>query len=82
MLPGGVSVSRGADLVMPGSGMPGKIAGYRLEGHIGQGDMAVVRLAQDERLDRKVAVKVLAPELTLDAAFRARLLDQVRAAAE
>ena len=75
-------MSRGADLVMPGSGMPGKIAGYRLEGHIGQGDMAVVRLAQDERLDRKVAVKVLAPELTLDAAFRARLLDQVRAAAE
>ena len=82
MLPGGVSVSRDADLVLPGSGMPGKIAGYRLEGHIGQGDMAVVRLAQDERLDRKVAVKVLAPELALDAAFRARLLDQVRAAAE
>ena len=82
MLPGGVSVSRGADLVLPGSGMPGKIAGYRLEGHIGQGDMTVVRLAQDERLDRKVAVKVLAPELALDAAFRARLLDQVRAAAE
>ena len=75
-------MSRGADLVLPGSGMPGKIAGYRLEGHIGRGDMAVVRLAQDERLDRKVAVKVLAPELTLDAAFRARLLDQVRAAAE
>ncbi len=82
MLPGGVSVSRGADLVLPGSGMPGRIAGYRLEGHIGQGDMTVVRLAQDERLDRKVAVKVLAPELALDAAFRARLLDQVRAAAE
>ena len=62
--------------------MPDKIAGYRLEGHIGRGDMAVVCLAQDERLDRKVAVKVLAPELALDAAFRARLLDQVRAAAE
>ncbi len=77
-----MSVSRGADLVLPGSGMPGRIAGYRMEGRIGRGDMAVVRLAQDERLDRKVAVKVLAPELTLDAAFRARLLDQVRAAAE
>jgi hypothetical protein len=44
--------------------------------------MAVVSLAQDERLDRKVAVKVLAPELALDAAFRARLLDRGRAAAE
>ena len=75
-------MSRGTDLDLPGSGMPGKIAGYRLEGHIGRGDMAVVRLAQDERLDRKVAVKVFAPELALDAAFRARLLDQVRAAAE
>jgi serine/threonine protein kinase len=62
--------------------MPGKIAGYRLEGYIGEGDMAVVRLAHDERLDRKVAVKILAPELARDAAFRARLLHQVRAAAE
>jgi serine/threonine protein kinase len=75
-------VSRGTDPVLPGSGMPGKIAGYRLEGHIGEGDMAVVRLAHDERLDRKVAVKILAPELARDAAFRARLLHQVRAAAE
>jgi serine/threonine protein kinase len=62
--------------------MPGKIAGYRLGRHIGEGDMAVVRLAHDERLDRKVAVKILAPELARDAAFRVRLLHQVRAAAE
>jgi serine/threonine protein kinase len=62
--------------------MPGKIAGYRLEGHIGEGDMAAVRLAHDERLDRKVAVKILAPELARDAAFRVRLLHQVLAAAE
>jgi serine/threonine protein kinase len=75
-------VSRATDPVLPGPGMPGKIAGYRLEGHIGEGDMAVVRLAHDERLDRKVAVKILAPELARDAAFRARLLHQVRAAAE
>jgi serine/threonine protein kinase len=81
-LPGGVFVSRGTDPVLPDSGMPGKIPGYRLEGHIGEGDMAVVRLAHDEHLDRKVAVKILAPELTRDAAFRARLLHQVRAAAE
>ena len=75
-------MSRGTDPVLPGSGMPGKIAGYRLEGYIGEGDMAVVRLAHDERLDRKVAVKILSPELARDTAFRARLLHQVRAAAE
>jgi serine/threonine protein kinase len=74
-------VSRGTDPVPPGSGLPGKIAGYRLEGPIGEGDIAVVRLAHDERLDRKVAVKILAPELARDAAFRVRLLHQVRAAA-
>ncbi len=75
-------MSRGTDPVLPGSAMPGKIAGYRLEGHIGQGDSAVVYLAHDERLDRKVAVKILAAEFASDAAFQTRLLDHVRAAAE
>ena len=75
-------MNRGTDPVLPGPGMPGKIAGYRLEGHIGEGDIAVVRLAHDERLDRKVAVKILTLESARDAAFRARLLHQVRAAAE
>jgi serine/threonine protein kinase len=61
--------------------MSGQVAGYRLEECIGQGDVAVVRLARDERLDRKVAVKILASELAGDAAFRARFLSESRAAA-
>ena len=36
---------------------------YRLENEIGAGGMATVYLAQDLRHDRKVAVKVLRPEL-------------------
>src|SRR3954453_15671619 len=36
---------------------------YRIERELGQGCMATVSLAQDLRHDRKVAVKVLKPEL-------------------
>src|SRR6185436_4674334 len=36
---------------------------YRIERELGQGGMATVYLAQDLRHDRKVAIKVLKPEL-------------------
>ncbi|HTS89948.1 MAG TPA: protein kinase, partial [Gemmatimonadales bacterium] len=36
---------------------------YRLDRELGQGGMAMVYLAQDLKHDRKVAVKVLRPEL-------------------
>src|SRR4026209_2860648 len=36
---------------------------YRIERELGQGGMATVYLAQDLRHDRKVALKVLKPEL-------------------
>jgi len=58
-----------------------RIAGYRLEEQIGQGGMAVVYRAHDERLDRLVALKVLAPGLTADTAFRTRFIRESRAAA-
>jgi len=74
-------VSRGTDPVLPDLGMSGKIGDYRLDGHIGRGGMAVVYLAQDERLDRTVALKIIAPELARDAAFRTRFLHESRAAA-
>jgi serine/threonine protein kinase len=61
----------------PGS----RVAGYRLQEQIGQGGMAVVFRAQDERLDRLVALKVLAPALARDEQFRQRFVRESRAAA-
>jgi Protein kinase domain len=61
--------------------MSGQIGHYRLDGYIGRGSMGVVYLAQDERTNHKVALKVVAPELASDAAFRARFLRESRMAA-
>jgi 6-phosphogluconolactonase (cycloisomerase 2 family) len=58
-----------------------QIAGYRLEEQIGRGGMAVVYRAYDPRLDRYVALKILAPGLALDDAFRQRFIRESRAAA-
>ncbi len=59
----------------------GKIAGYRLEEQIGLGGMAIVYRARDERLDRRVALKLLAPGIAADTAFRQRFIRESRAAA-
>jgi serine/threonine protein kinase len=66
---------------LPAAGQSGTIAGYRLDGCVGQGSRAVVYLAQDERLRRRVALKVMTPELARDAVFRTRLISESQAAA-
>jgi serine/threonine-protein kinase len=58
-----------------------QIAGYRVMEQIGRGGMAVVYRAIDLRLDRPVALKILAPELARDEAFRHRFIRECRAAA-
>src|SRR5215831_3494327 len=67
---------------LPGRLAPGsQLAGYRCEEEIGRGGMAVVYRAYDDHLDRRVALKVLAPDLARDEVFRARFIQESRIAA-
>jgi eukaryotic-like serine/threonine-protein kinase len=58
-----------------------KLGPYAVTRKIGQGGMGIVYLAQDTRLDRPVAIKMLAPRHTSDSQHRERLRREARAAA-
>lgn len=63
--------------------LAGRLLGgrYRIEKPLGQGAMAEVLAAFDERLERPVAVKLLRPELSVRPDMRARFEQEARAAA-
>ncbi len=63
--------------VAPGS----QVGGYRLEWLAGRGGMGEVYRAFDTRLERPVALKLLAPERAEDERFRGRILRESRLAA-
>jgi eukaryotic-like serine/threonine-protein kinase len=56
-----------------------RLGPYEVVSRIGAGGMGEVYQARDTRLDRKVALKVLAPELASDADFRARFEREAKA---
>jgi hypothetical protein len=63
-------------------GPPGRLLKhFRIEGLLGEGGMGLVYRAQDTRLHRPVAVKLLSAELTGDADRKQRFLQEARAAA-
>src|SRR3954452_4330535 len=60
---------------------PRMLVHYRLDEVIGRGGMGVVYLAFDTRLERRVAVKIMAPEVASDSSFRVRFEREARMAA-
>jgi YVTN family beta-propeller protein len=67
---GGSDVALGSD-----------VAGYRVEALVGRGGMGAVYRAEETRLGRKVALKVIAADLAEDSRFRERFLRESRIAA-
>ena len=66
---------------LDGEPAPGDTVGpYRIEEEIGRGGMGVVFRAQDQRLERQVALKFLSPTLARDERARTRFLREARAA--
>ena len=69
-------------LLLPNDDILGsEIGPYRLSAVLGRGGMGIVYLAEDVRLRRRVAVKVVAPEIAGDSGFRDRFLREARLAA-
>ena len=77
----GEDLPPGAERFFATAGPGSRVAGYVLEEQIGAGGMAVVFRAVDERLGRRVALKVMTPLIAADQVFRQRFIKESRALA-
>ncbi len=59
-----------------------EIPGYRVLRQLGRGGMATVYLAMQESVEREVALKIMAPQLSADPTFGDRFLREARIAAK
>jgi len=62
--------------------LPERLSGHKILGEIGAGGMGRVLLAQDEGLNRKIAVKVLSARLRQETSIRTRFMEEARALAQ
>ena len=60
----------------------GRLGKYRIAKELGRGGMGAVYLAFDERLQRKIALKVMLPKAAANATAKERFLREARAAAQ
>ncbi|HEX5610521.1 MAG TPA: serine/threonine-protein kinase [Solirubrobacterales bacterium] len=58
-----------------------EFAGYRIERRLGRGGMGILYLAIEPGLDRRVALKLIAPEAAADDVFAKRFAEESRIAA-
>jgi serine/threonine protein kinase len=58
-----------------------EFAGYRIEHRLGRGGMGILYLAVEPGLDRRVALKLIAPEAAADEVFARRFAEESRIAA-
>ena len=58
-----------------------EFAGYRIERRLGRGGMGILYLAIEPGLERRVALKLIAPEAAADEVFRKRFAEESKIAA-
>jgi len=66
----------------PQDPLPERLSGHKILEEIGAGGMGRVLLAQDEGLNRKIAIKILSARLRQEASIRTRFMQEARALAQ